>query len=600
MPRRAAYVLVTTDPHLMFSTLSPMKPGTEPLLDAVRACRAHLIGAALFSALINILYLTPTLFMMQVYDRVVPTGGVTTLMLICTATVLALATLAGLDWLRTRLLLRSGLELDTRLAGPILSRVVDATARPAGGQALREFDQVRSALSGQGVLALFDAPWTPLYLGCCFLLHPAIGMLTLAGGLGLVLLAWANEREGRNKLEAATRSASGAYALQENLAEHAEVVRALGMRTSSIRLQLERRRSAVSQQVDNQFVSGRYSGAIKFFRLCLQSAALALAAFLVVRGQISGGSIVASSILLSRAVSPVEQLVQAWPTLVQATTAWRGLLDLFASTAIHDRTRTRLPAPEGRLRVEGVGVKLPDRDAPVLRNITLALEPGKILGVIGASGSGKTTLIRVIAGGLKPSVGAIRLDGSDYDARESDELAKHIGYLPQSPTLFAGTISDNISRFAASAAPDRTTIDENAVAAAVAAGVHGMIQRLPQGYDTVLGPHGAGLSAGQAQRVAFARALYGNPVLLVLDEPNASLDQDGEAALMKGVASAAARGTAVVIVTHKAGLLAKIDRLVVLNEGVIQTDGPREDVLAKIRPMTRPAGIRNVLGAEIR
>lgn len=574
----------------MLKNLLPSKPGTEPLAEALKACRTHFLWAAVFSALVNLLYLTPTLYMMQVYDRVVPTGGVTTLVLVTAVAVFALAALAGLDWLRGRLMLRAGLRLDRMLAGKVLARVVDLQAKSPNTQALREFDHVRGAIGGQGMLAIFDAPWTPIYLLACFLLHPAIGILTLVGAIVLFSLAWLNERDTRPRLTRAIHSQNAAYAAQESVASQAEVVRALGMRQSSIARQVEQRRLATAAQADAQLAGGHYSGAIKFLRLVLQSGALGLAAFLAVKGDISPGSIIASSVLLSRAVAPIELLVGVWPSLVQAKASWKTLTDLFAGTAGVERERTTLPDPKGRLQVEGVSVRFPDTEAPQLRGVTFALKPGETLGVVGSSGSGKTTLARVIAGALKPQAGAVRLDGAEYEAREGDDLARWIGYLPQSPSLFAGSIKDNISRFSTAAGRDQEAADRGAVKAAMAAGAHELILRLPHGYDTVLGPYGQGLSAGQAQRVALARALYDDPVLLVLDEPNSNLDQEGEAALMQAILGAAARGASVVIIAHRAGVLARVDRLLMLRDGVVQLEGPREEVLEKMRATAgRPA-----------
>jgi PrtD family type I secretion system ABC transporter len=567
----------------VLKNLLPSKPGTEPLAEALKACKTHFLWAAVFSALVNLLYLTPTLYMMQVYDRVVPTGGIETLWLVTGVAVLALASLAGLDWLRGRLMLRAGLRLDRLLSGKVLQRVMDLQAKAPSTQALREFDNVRGAIGGQGMLALFDAPWTPIYLLCCFLLHPAIGLLTLVGGGILFTLAWLNERDTRPRLAKAIQSQNHAYSAQEAIAGQAEVVRALGMRQSSISRQIEQRRHATAAQADAQLTGGHYSGAIKFLRLVMQSAALGLAAYLAVKSEISPGSIIASSVLLSRAVAPVELLVGVWPSLVQATASWKTLTELFASTAAVERERTTLPAPKGRLQVEAVSVKFPDTENPQLRGVAFTLQPGQTLGVVGASGSGKTTLARVLAGALKPQAGAIRLDGAEYDAREGDELARWIGYLPQVPSLFAGTIKDNISRFSTAVGVDQETADRGAVKAAMAAGAHELILRLPNGYDTLLGPFGQGLSAGQAQRVALARALYNDPVLLVLDEPNSNLDQEGEAALMQAIIGASARGAAVVIIAHRAGVLARVDRLLMMRDGMVQLEGPREEVLEKMR-----------------
>jgi ATP-binding cassette subfamily C protein len=572
--------------------LLPDRPGVEPLAEALKACRTHLVWAAAFSALVNLLYLTPTIYMLQVYDRVVPTGGITTLLWITAVAVFALATLATLDWLRTRILIRAGLRLDRQLADRILARMIDMPGKASGAQALREFDAVRTAVSGQGVLALFDAPWTPIYLLACFLLHPFIGVLTLVGAILLVVLAVMNERDARPRLKQAHDAQVDAYSAQQAVAEQAEVVRALGMRRAGIARQVRQRQAAADRQADAQFTGGRYTGAIKFLRLLLQSLSLGGAAWLAVEGQLSPGAIIAASVLLTRAVAPIELLVGAWPSLVAARAGWKTLTDLFEGTADADRPVTALPAPRGRLALEGVAVRLPGTEQPQVRGVTLQLEPGETLGVVGPSGSGKTTLARAMAGALKPTVGTVRLDGAEYEAREGDDLARFIGYLPQVPSLFAGTIKDNVSRFAAATGTPQSEVDRLAVAAAQAAGAHEMILRLPEGYDTVLGPYGAGLSAGQAQRVALARALYGDPVLLVLDEPNSNLDQDGEAALMTAVRDAAARGAAVVIVAHRAGVLARVDRLLMLNGGTVVAEGPREQVLARMRGASEEAAGR--------
>lgn len=569
-----------------------MKPGTEPLAQAIRACRAYFIWAAVFSALVNLLYLAPTLYMMQVYDRVVPTGGLLTLGWITAVAMFALATLACLDWLRMRLLIRAGLRLDRLLAGKLLSRIVDQQTRQPATQAMREFDNVRAAVSGQGAVALFDAPWTPLYLACCFLLHPAIGVLTLVGGAILLLLAVLNERDSRPRLKRAIQTTNAAYAAQEGMSGQSEVVRALGMRQASINRQLEQRKEATNQYADAQFSGGRFSGAIKFLRLAMQSLSLGLAAWLAVKGDLSPGSIIAASVLLSRAVAPIELLVGAWPSITQARASWMTLVDIFVATTDDDRLRTALPPPRGRLQVETVTVRFPGSEAPQLRGVSLALEPGKMLGVVGPSGSGKTTLARVLSGAVAPTTGTVRLDGAEYGARRSDDLARHIGYLPQAPTLFAGSIKDNISRFAIDEGVDPARVDGLAVAAAKAAAVHDMILRLPQAYDTMLGPFGSGVSAGQAQRIALARALYDEPVLLVLDEPNSALDQDGEVALMNAILAAAARGAAVVIIAHRAGVLARVDRLLTMKDGAVQLEGPREDVLARMRAASNAVGAR--------
>lgn len=530
--------------------------------------------------------------MMQVYDRVIPTSGLTTLALVTGVVVFALGALACLDWLRGRLMIRVGLRLERIIARTILSRVMDLGDRRHVSQAMREFDSLKSTISGPATIALFDAPWTPMYLACCFLLHPAIGVLTLLGGGLLFGLAILNERETRPRLRAALSLSGQAYAAQEAMIGQTEVVRALGMREASIRRQVRQRNAAADQTARAQFGGGRYSGVIKFVRLVLQSMSLGLAALLAVRGDLSPGSIIAASVLLSRAVAPIETLVGSWPNLVQARVAWTSLNEIFNETLDTERPRTLLPAPKGLVQLEGIFLKLPNTPQPQLKGVNLHLAPGQTLGVVGPSGSGKTTLARIIAGALRPSAGVARLDSADYTAWRPDDLARHIGYLPQNPSLFAGSVKDNISRFDVELGGNATEIDDNAVAAAKAAGAHEMILRLAQGYDTMLGEFGAGVSAGQAQRIALARALYREPVLLVLDEPNSNLDQEGEIALMNAILAAAARGAAVVTVAHRASILARVDRLVTIKDGAIQLDGPREEVLARMRAVAPAAGAR--------
>ncbi len=560
----------------------------------MRACRWHLALAFGFSALVNILYLAPTLYMMQVYDRVVPTGGLLTLLFVTVVVFFALATLAFLDHIRSRILVRAGLRLDRQLAGAVLSRVLGS--RDGGArinQAMREFDQFRGAVSGQGALALCDAPWTPIYLLFCFLLHPALGALTFFGGLLLLVLAMFNERSAKPRIEASSKASAAAYAAQETVATQSEIVRALGMRQALIARQLRERDVAVAAQADAQFVGGAYSGTIKFLRLILQSLALGLGALLAVQGEISAGAIIAASVLLSRAVQPIELVVGAWNGIVQARQAWGNLTELFAATAEQDTPRTALPDPKGDLALEGVGVRAPVGDKPLLKHLAFTVSPGEILGVIGPSGAGKTTLARILSGGMAPDVGKVRLDGADYAAWDAERLARHIGYLPQDSVLFAGTIKENISRFAGAMGEAAETVDAKAVAAAKAAGVHELILRLPQGYDTPLGAGGRGLSAGQAQRVALARALYGDPCLLILDEPNSHLDMDGEAALLNAVKAAKARGAAIVLIAHRTGVLGVADRLLVLREGGIEGLGPRDEIAARLQA-GRPSAPRVV------
>lgn len=552
----------------------------ESIRSAFRSLRAHVVVAALFSAVVNLLYLTPTIYMMQVYDRVVPTGGLTTLALVSIAAVVAVAILAALDTLRGRLLVRAALRLDRRLAPAVLRQVIAPSQKASPAQAMRDLDHLKGALSGAGALAVFDAPWTPIYLGCGFLLHPALGVLMAVSSAVLIVLAVLNERYTRSALGEAMRETAASQAAQEGLLGQSEVVRALGMRDVVIERQTRHRDRASSSQASSQLAAGGYSGLVKFLRLILQSAALGLGAFLAVKGEISPGAIIAASVLMSRAIGPVEMLVSSWPSLIQARDGLRRLEDQLECADGSDAPRTTLPDPVGRVVLDKIFLRSPDSGRVILRDISLEVSPGETLGLIGPSGSGKTSLARIMAGAIEQSAGTIRFDGAEYGSRDSDDRARFIGYLPQSVGLFSGRIRDNISRF--STLPD-AQVDEAVVDAARRAGAHEMILALPGGYDMELGPLGVGLSAGQAQRIGLARAFFGNPVLLVLDEPNSNLDQEGELALAKAIKAAASAGAAVVIVAHRAGILAGVDRLALLRNGSIQIQGDRNFVLAAMR-----------------
>eukprot|EP01030_Chromulinospumella_sphaerica_P013495 gene13495-13276_t len=430
---------------------------------AWKQCRRHILSAALFSALVNLLYLAPSLYMLQVYDRVVPTQGVLTLVYLTFIVAFALWVLSKLEQIRSRLLVLAGMRLDRLLAGDILGRLM-AQSRPMNtAQAMREFDGLRAAISGPAALAFMDAPWTPIYVIVAFMIHPALGAMTIFAGIILFGLALLNERATKPALMKAQQANAAAYASQEGAAQNGEVVRSLGMRRAVIARHLEERNIGQSLQAEAQFKGGQFGAYTKFFRLFLQSAALGLGAYLAIKGEISSGSIIAASILLSRALQPVEQLVGGWTQVIQARGALNTLSELFDKTKPIDIDRTQLPTPMGAVELDRVVVRAPGRDELVLKAVSLKIAPGESLGIVGASGAGKTTLARVIAGALAPDQGIVRMDGANYTDWDADALAEHIGYLPQDPSLMSGTVKDNISRFAAWRGMPVEKIDQMAV-----------------------------------------------------------------------------------------------------------------------------------------
>ncbi len=558
---------------------------------ALAKCRTHFVAVGIFSALLNLLFLVPMLYMLQVYDRVVPTRGGGTLLMLTLVLLLGLVTLALLDWVRSRLLVRASIRLDREVAAVLLDTTLarpDGTIDAIARQAMRDFDALRQAITGPVLLALCDAPWAPIYILVCFLIHPLLGVLVLAGSLILGALAYANERGTSQRLRSANDAAAAAYASQEQVLAGAENVRALGMRGEMVGRHIEERRTMLSLQTQASLTAGGLVAGSKFLRLTLQSLALGLGAYLAIRGSISVGSVFAASFLAGRALQPIDQVLMAWPTLVRARAAYFKVDELLrrgpASTAL-----TQLPPPVGRLEVDQiiVGRTIESR---ILVNVSFNVEPGEVVTIVGPSGAGKSTLLRVIAGAMMADAGTVRIDSARTTDWDPDKLGKFIGYLPQDVSLFAGTIKENISRF--DTTEDRQHIDVRAIEAASGAFAHEMILRLPGGYDTMLGWGGRGISAGQAQRIALARALYRKPPLLLLDEPNAHLDAEGESQLLQTIAEAKAAGSTVLIVAHRMSVLAVCDKILVLREGVVHAFGPRDEIISKMQtPPVDPAKI---------
>lgn len=578
--------------------LAKPRTGSDVLRRSLQACRQHFVFAAVFSALINLLYLAPTLYMLQVYDRAIPTAGLGTLGLLSLALVVALATLSGLDWIRSRLLVRVSSRLDKELAVPVLTAVLAGSRIPRQlrVQAVRDMDTFRQAMAGGALLALLDAPWAPIYLIAAFLLHPFLGLISLGAGAILVCLAWWNERETGDALKRASDAAAMTYANQDYASASADVVRALGMGEALVAKHQAERRMMIDLQTRASFSTGRNMGLMKFFRLTLQSLALGLGALLAIKHEISGGAVIAASFLLTRTLAPIEQITSGWKTIVQVRGARARLEELLGSQS--DVERTQLPAPRGELRFEQVGVLAPNStERRLLQDISFRIAPGEIVSVVGPSGAGKSTLMRAAVGAVPLEKGIIRLDGASTEDWAPETLARHIGYLPQDFVLFAGTVKDNISRFRGQLGEPQAQIDEMTVAAAQAAGAHQMILQLPRGYDTPVEFNGSGLSAGQRQRIALARALFGSPCLLVLDEPNANLDTEGEMVLVDALNQARKAGVAVLMVAHHGPALGLSDRVMVVKDGKIQAIGPLDSV---IRVGAPPAGSPAQTGAPAR
>ncbi len=550
---------------------------SDPLAGALQACRRHFTGVLLFSALMNLLVVVPMLYMLQIYDRVVPTRGLTTLFFITLVLVFALATSAILDLVRGRLLVRASMRLDRILAGPTLeAALMQRAGSTASRQAIREFDILRQTLSGPAVLALADLPWSPLFVLICFLIHPLIGVLVAVGGTLLVVVTLLNQRATTDRLKRANEAAAIFYARQEEVMRHADAVTALGMRQAMVGRHVAERQAMLQLQLVAGFAGGRYVTFSKFIRMSLQSLSLGLGAWLAIGDQISVGAIFAASFLAGRALQPVDQMLVSWSMIDRGRLAYAHINALLDARPANI-AMTALPDPKGLISVEKVAVARPGTQTAILSGISFQVEPGEVLAIAGPSGAGKSTLLRTLAGAQHAGLGGVRIDGAMTTNWDSEALASFMGYVPQQSTLFAGTVKENVARFRTGPG-----VDAMVVAATKAAGVHDMILRLPDGYETMIQLGGGGLSAGQAQCVAIARALFGDPPMVFMDEPNAHLDASGEGQLVRTLEGLKARSAAVVIVAHRAGILAAVDRILVLREGRIESIGPRDQVLAQL------------------
>jgi PrtD family type I secretion system ABC transporter len=535
-----------------------------------------IIWAFVFSIFVNLLMLTGPLYMLQVYDRVLSSRSVETLVALTVLAAVLYALMGVLDYSRGRIMARVGARfqsaLDDRVFEAALRRSVDPRERKVAAGAQRDLDAVRDLFTSPVLLALMDIPWTPIFIAAIFLFHPMLGWLAVAGGVIIVLTAVLNQVLTARRVRDVQITTQQGQDFSEEARQGRELVLSQGLRGAMLARYLRLRDAALSASIGASDWTGSFAAFTKSFRLFLQSAMLGAGAYYVLLGEMTPGSMIAGSILLGRALAPVEQAMGRWAVLQRGRSGWRALgkyLQAVPPTSDH----TALPVPTPQLQVTGLTVVPPGERVPTLRNVSFRVDPGQALGVIGRSGAGKSSLARALAGFWPITAGEARLGGATLDQYDPDALGQHIGYLPQTVTLFSGTIAQNIARMAQ--APDEAAV----IKAAQSANAHDMILQLPGGYDAQLDGNDSRLSGGQRQRIALARALYGDPVLLILDEPNSMLDGQGAAALNATVSSFKAQGKILIILTHRAKAIAECDHILVLKDGAVAAFGPRDKVL---------------------
>jgi PrtD family type I secretion system ABC transporter len=550
----------------------------------LKANRSVLLSTWLFSGILNVLTLTGSIFMLQVYDRVLTSGSIPTLVALSLIVAVLYAYYGFLDYVRSRIMVRIGRRVEEALR----SRLYDVTAQHAlrktpliSGGPISDLTLIRQYISGPGPFAFLDMPWVPVYLVVIALVHWQLGVAAAAAALITFGLAYWTERATRGPVTEANMALVKSTLMTDEARRNAEALHTLGMRGVMRDRWIKVHSEAMDQQTLANDVGGSLGSLSRVFRLMVQSGMLAIGAYLAVQHEITPGMMIAVSIIAGRALAPIEQAVATWQHFLASRKAVERLNRILASVP-DQQERMALPRPRGKLEVEGLAVKSPGGEKVLLQNISFSVEPGQGVGVIGPTGAGKSTLARALVGAAQIAAGKVRLDGATFDQRDMDENGRLLGYLPQDVQLFDGTAAENIARFDPEAKAD------DIVAAAKLANVHELVMRLPQGYETPLGESGARLSAGQRQRFALARALYGNPVLLVMDEPNSNLDAEGEAALNNAIKVTLARGASVIVIAHRPSALASIQRILVLNDGKAVAFGPREEIMRKI--MARPPG----------
>ncbi len=570
------------------TTSADAKPdAASPLIRARGKMSGGIRAAVIFSCVINLLMLAAPIYSLQVFDRVLTSQSVDTLLFLTLIIIVALAALGGLEIARGRILSELGCWLERTLSPVLLERLIGASAAKGEAlpvQGLRDLEQVRGFLSGPALKALLDAPWTPIFVIVMFMLHPLLGVLTIFGGAVLLALAYLNDKRTQSRLNSGNAKTRQAMTLAEAACVNADAVAAMGMtpNVSNRWRQFNADGLADLQAAGN--AGGNVASLSKFMRMSLQICSLGLGAWLVLQGQLSAGGMLAGSILLGRAMAPIDQAIGSWRSAVGARAAYTRLGEILSAPI--DEPPMPLPEPEGRLEVNGLSYAHPGAKDAVLRNLDFTLEPGDSLAIVGPTATGKTTLARLLVGSLTPLAGEVRIDGANIKQWDRNALGKHIGYLPQDVELFAGTVKENIARLG--------EVDADLVVeAAQRAGAHDLILALDDGYETDIGQGGAALSGGQRQRIALARALYGNPKIVVLDEPNANLDNAGDQALIKAMQAMAAAKITAIIIAHRPSVLKHIDYSLVLQPDAVPAFGPREEIFKTI---SAPAPVAQVVG----
>ena len=546
--------------------------------------RREFLIVGIFSMIANVLMLAPTIYMLQVYDRVLVSQSEITLVAMSLLTLFLFAIMGFAEWMRSRLLVSTGVRLDEQLGTQVFNASFEAHLSQSGASPSRAFGdliQIRQFLTGNGVFAFFDAPWTPIYIAVLFFLHPWLGIMSVVFALIQAALAWFGHRRTLAPSEAAAKAGADSSTFLQSKLRNAEVLESMGMVRNLQHRWNERHQEHLARGGDAQHLTHRITAISKFIRYTQQSLALGAGALLVIDGQLSPGGMIAANVLMTRALAPIDQMVGSWRQFIGMRAAFARLEQLLQAFPPRDPAFKRV-APLGQMTLSNVVTRAEGRPTPILKNISLSVPKGTVTAVLGPSGSGKSTLARVLVGIWPDLTGDVLLDGLPIAGWNRVELGPHIGYLPQDIELFEGSIAENIARFG-KVDPDQV------IAAAQSAGLHDMILRFPKGYDTPIGEAGNLLSGGQRQRIGLARAVYGNPVLVVLDEPNANLDDAGEIALYKAIQQLKAAGSTVFLITHRPGAVSVADRILLLRDGQVRADGPRDAVIAALQAAARPA-----------